>query len=225
MTITQTLYHGTDARIVAMPQEERLLYIDNICKVVDYLWGLYKPLFLEKVNKEISLPDGTKGFYPVPVIESYKTLFQEKGRLNTYINLYQKLGMLDAREHGSGFYQYGGLYLTGVEHVAEDYARSSFAGGELGLIAYRLLEGLDVIDIASFAPNKEMLNHINTIKEFSAEGKEDPVVFALDNLELEYLLMENGDTIRENMDLSHAHYRYLKDITFDLSSAKHLKAI
>ena len=66
-------------------------------------------------------------------------------------------------------------------------------------------------------------NILYAIKEFSVEGKEDPVIFALDNLEREYLLMENGDPIIEGMDLSYGHYRYLKDITLDLSSAKHLK--
>ena len=226
--VVPILYHGTDARLISMPKESRLQYLNEVNKAIDYLWTIYKPSYFTMIKYDIHLPDGSIGFSYKKEFENYKNLFQEKGLTNLYINIYEKLSMLESRDNGAGLYQYGHLYLCASKDSAIRYAYRSFAGGELGLIAYRLIEGLDVIKFPEWKPSKEICSIIEKIKDFSKDEARDPVVISIENVDVGDLLMEDGRKIDNSLinRMSKRQYdfkfRYLRDVQLDLVHAEHL---
>lgn len=176
------------------------------------------------------MPNGEIGYSFIPEFETYKDLFIEKGSECLYGNLYEKLSMLDCRDKGSGLYQYDSLYLTSSKDKAKHYACRSFAGGELGLIAYRLLEGIEVLNFKKWKPDAQVVLAISNIKDFSLEGKEEPIVITLNNIDSQYLLDEDGRPITIGLErllrreeMSGDSFRYIQDITLSLENAEYLK--
>ena len=99
--------------------------------------------------------------------------------------------MLEANENGSQYYQYGDLYLTGDKNKARRYALSSFAGGEIGLIAYRLIQGAEILGWDSCNNDESLKKTIESIKSF-AEAQAIPVVIPISDLSLDGFLSYNG---------------------------------
>ena len=225
-----TLYHGTDARIVAMKKEERLDYFRKCDLVIDYLWTFYKPLMInELVEKEYN---GQKILVHKQKIEEYKTLLNEKGYKYMYVNLYEKLNMLYCRNEGAGLYQYGCLYFSSAKYTARNYAARSYAGGELGLIAYRMIEAADIIQFENYNPSKEVSKAIEDIMSFAQEGKEQPIVITVNDVETKNLLNEDGqevnwdlvfDILESDFFKGNFNFRYTKDMELDLSQAEYLQ--
>lgn len=219
-------YHGTDARMVSMTKEERLEYLNKCDLVIDYLWTLYEPLMKSELV-EIDYR-GQRVSVLKQKIEDFRTLLNEKGNQYQYINLYEKLNMLCWRNGGAGLYQYGFLYLSLSKQAARDYASRSFAGGELGLMAYRMIEGAEIISFDSYHPNVVVSNAIEEIKSFAQEGKEQPIVVTINDIETEYLLNEDGSSVDWDHVYSlidrdkHYNFRYIKDIELDLNIAEYL---
>ena len=224
-----TLYHGTDARIVSMTKDERNNFLSKTDLIISRLWDVFKPYYTEFVPRRIVRHGEVIDTF-MRSIEQYKDDFYKIGKSYVYVNLTEKLSMLEARYDGSGFYQYGSLYLAAVEDTAKDYARRSFAGGELGLIAYRLIEAMDVLQFPEWKPDTETKGLIEEFMDFAAEGKEDPVVITIAGIDSDDLLTETGGSISGALDFLEK-FGYLPDFKFrykgelDLSSypMEHLK--
>ena len=224
-----TLYHGTDARIVSMTKDERNNFLSKTDLIISRLWDVFKPYYTEFVPRRIVRHGEVIDTF-MRLIEQYKDDFYKIGKSYVYVNLTEKLSMLEARYDGSGFYQYGSLYLAAVEDTAKDYARRSFAGGELGLIAYRLIEAMDVLQFPEWKPDTETKGLIKEFMDFAAEGKEDPVVITIGGIDSDDLLTETGGSISGALDFLEK-FGYLPDFKFrykgelDLSSypMEHLK--
>lgn len=219
---TFTFYHGTDARMVRMSEKERLQYLNSCNLTIDYLFELYEPL-LEEVTIETQV-NGMTCYVPNYKIDiEYKQLFFENNKEIVYRNLIEKIFMIKERNRGNQSYQYGYLFLTRDPSSAIDYARRSFAGGELGLIAYRLLEGMEFINFPEFSPSKEVQKAIEEVKEFGKEGLEEPVIITLDNLDIGQLLTEDGEQINMTfVKMGVGSYRYNGKIVLDLNKAEFL---
>ena len=224
-----TLYHGTDARIVAMKKEERLEHLNKCNLAIDYLWTFYEPLAKnELVEKEYK---GQIIIVHKQKIEEYKNLLNEKGYENMYANLYEKLNMLYCRNEGAGLYQYGYLYFSTSKQTAKNYARRSYAGGELGLIAYRMIEAADIIQFENYNPSKEVYKAIEDIMSFAQEGKEQPIVITVNDVGIKNLLNEDGqevkwdlvfDILESDFIEGNFNFRYNKELELDLSEAEYL---
>ena len=87
-------FHGTDARIIEMTRDERLEYLDGCNLVIDALYPLFKPLLgWEKV---VGVINGEKVYYyEHPLKLRYEKLLKEKGGAGMYLNLFEKLTMID----------------------------------------------------------------------------------------------------------------------------------
>ena len=81
-----TLYHGTDARIIEMTNEERRQYLDDCNLVIDNLHPLFKPLLVwEKVEQVVN---GEKRYiYEYPLKLKYEKILNEKYGPYMYLNL------------------------------------------------------------------------------------------------------------------------------------------
>ena len=124
--------------------------------------------------------------------------------------------MLEANENGSPNYQYGDLYLTGDKNKAKSYALRSFAGGEIGSIAYRLIQGAGILGWINLDEQDEVYKAIGKIKQF-AEDEPNPVVLKIKDIGVGNLLLENGNPVQQK-DLALVRYGSFrcKD-NFDLS--------
>lgn len=215
--IVPTLYHGTDAKIVRMSSNERRNYLALCNLVIDYLWQFYEPLL------EHEMVDAVINGVAAKVLKTkfdilYKKKIEDCGVKNLYYNLCEKMIIVSARNNGSGRYQYGSFYLSKDKQTAKRYAYGSFAGGETGLIAYRFIEGAEIIKFQDFNPHENIIEAINRIKEFAKEGTEEPVIFELNNLDPELLLYEDGREIDWNNFLP-SHYRYIGNLVLDIDKA------
>lgn len=208
MTVKRSIpfYHGTDARIIEMAEKERIQYLEDCNSVIDYLYPFYLPLLKKR-------PD-----FKTHLEVNYKDLLNKKGEQFLYTNLYEKLIMLQCRNNNAGLYQYGNFYLTSNKLMALNYARRSYAGGEIALIAYRLIQGSDIINFADFNPDKKQRCKIERIKEFAKEGKERPVIVTFNNIDLNYLQREDGTPILVDDTTILSNFRYMKaqDLKWDI---------
>ena len=215
-----TLYHGTDARMVAMSVDERKKYFLNCRNAIDDLWELFKPL-LQELDSVDTAVDHYPWRLPKREIDKYKELLESKDRF-LYYNLVEKLNMIDYWKQGIQQYQYGDLYLTALEMKAERYAMRSFAGGELGLMVCRLVESADIIGI-DYSKSKE-INAIERVMQFALdEVNYDPVVFKLSNVPIRNLLTDEGKPLNEEISTLCQDFRYVGDYNLAIEDARHLK--
>ena len=192
-----TLYHGTDARILSMSKEERLQYKKECDLIIDTLYPFFQPL-LKWEKTEIKVDGKTIFGYEYPLKLKYGKILNEKGGIYMYQNLFEKLAMIDCRNNNAGLYQYENLYLCSSKLTAASYATSSFAGGEMGLIAYRLIQGADIINFENFRPNSNIQSIMNKIREFAKEGNEKPAIVTIENIDVDYLSFEDGKPIEKD---------------------------
>ena len=192
-----TLYHGTDARILSMSKEERLQYKKECDLIIDTLYPFFQPL-LKWEKTEIKVDGKTIFGYEYPLKLKYGKILNEKGGMYMYQNLFEKLAMIDCRNNNAGLYQYENLYLCSSKLTAASYATNSFAGGEMGLIAYRLIQGADIINFENFRPNSNIQSIMNKIREFAKEGNEKPAIVTIENIDVDYLSFEDGKPIEKD---------------------------
>ncbi len=198
---TITLYHGTDARLVDMSKDERAIFFAMVDRVISRLWDVYKPYYTERVYKEKLLPNREKILIERRRFDLLKDVFVQCDKEVIYNTLSEKLNMLECRYNGSGYYQYGGLYLAAVKESAEGYARRSYAGGELGNICYWMIRGMDILRLPEWKPDDETKGEIAQLMAFASEEKRDPVVITIENVDSDELLAESGSNAAMFFDL------------------------
>ena len=177
--------------------------------------------------RELYYPDGTfMGTMPISFLESRKQQFLDAGKGTLYSNLHEKVNMWSWTKQGAKLYQYGALYVTTSKDTARDFARRSFAGGERGLIVYRMLEGAEFLGISIGHPDGRTAKAIRKIKSFAEADEPKPVIVVLNDLDPRFFLSEEGepadmqlkmasDTFPDDDIIAEFSFRYLKDV--DLS--------
>ena len=190
-----TLYHGTDARIVEMTKEERLQYLDDCNLVIDALFPICKPLLQWEPVESVLNGQKITGFEYA--LKKYEKLLNEKGGQYTYLNFFEKLTMIDGRNNGSGWYQYNDLYLCSSKMTALRYAQRSFAGGETGLNAYRLMQGFNIIFANNIDLDSKVVAAMDSINEFAKEGNERPVIITIGGVDISCISYEDGKPLLE----------------------------
>lgn len=198
---TIVLYHGTDAKMGRMSAEERLSY-KSCCKdVINYLY----PLFEEKYYRP-----------------EWNQFCVDEGVLDTETRHYIDHEVLDncrSSIKGSPLFQYPDnvLYFSTDHHLASQYARDGFAGGELGMKAFFMCKAAIEINFPDFNPDRETAIAIQRVLEFG-EQKREPVIFTMKNPNLLYLRQEGG-----GLGFRGWCFRYIGPIELDLSTAEFLK--
>lgn len=191
------LYHGTDAKMIRMTKEERQVHKSYCNHAIEYLY----PKFKEKYYNGL--------FWKVD-ITSFDTETAEgiEEALNKYCFM----------SNGSDFFQYpdGILYLTSLFGNAKTYAKDSFAGGELGYIAYFMCKAAAGL-FFDLKPDGITANAIEYVLEFGNK-KREPVVIPVTGLNLGFLKTENDESIF----ITNQNYRYSGPLELDLSNATYL---
>ena len=220
----QFLYHGTDARLVKMSQEERNEYLNYCNLVIDYFWRLFEPYYSSFETQQVTI-NGNKTSVQVRTIEKYKPLFEAQDKIGVYYNLIEKLWMIETTRNGNEQYQYGDLYLTSSKLKARDYALHSFAGGELGSIAQRLILAAELMEVEQIDMDEKTRKAIETIKSFTNNPEVIcPVIVKVPNIEIKYLKSDKGEQLEWMTDhFTHQDFRYSKKIELSLVDAEYLR--
>ena len=130
----QALFHGSDAKIIRMTEDERLSYFADCKKAIDYLWPFY-----EKLLKE--------DYY-------FEKLKQEKGEENASIinRAYLDSMAIEGYKRDNTQYEYGAFYLAHYP-TACSFANKAYAGGEFARLAHSLITAADVIGFNNWNPD------------------------------------------------------------------------
>lgn len=218
------LYHGTDARIVMMTDDERQQYLDHCKNVIDYLFPFYDKLAttFEMVQDEFQ---GQVRFFNRCLLDiRYKDKLEQIPGL--FSNLHKSITLIQARNRGNRQYQYGSFYVTSMRGIAVSYALRSFAGGELGYAAYNYIRGLECVKLESYNPSRDIIRSMGIVGEFAGdEGQHDPVIFTFKDIDIDCLQNERGNPLPpdfDDFDMGQS-FRLLKDVQLSLDGAEHLK--
>lgn len=165
----ESIYQGTDARILAMTLEEKEQW-KNDC---------------------IELADMLRPYYPdVYYLEIFKKRLEDGGREDIYLNLWDAITRYDAMKNGNKQYQYGEIYLTNGFDMAKSYAYGSFAFGEVGLNAYRMLEAARFFGFEF--PSNTRGSYLSARLWTFAHDNPEPVVLTFHNVPCDDLLFDDG---------------------------------
>lgn len=199
------LYHGSDAKIIRMTEDERLSYFADCKRAIDYLWPFYEILLKEDLY--------------------FNKLKQEKGEENaSLISLaYEDSMAIRDYKRGSKDYEYGDFYLA-YRFTACNSARRAYAGGEFARLTHTLITAADVIGFDNWQPDASTRKCFEKVLKMANAPKE-PVVFcfAFEDLDINYLRDVRGEII--DWFRGPNSFRYLKPVILDLSKAERLASI
>ncbi|MCC8117604.1 MAG: hypothetical protein LIP09_02500 [Bacteroidales bacterium] len=193
MNKTCTVYHGTDERIVAMSEEDRKYFLWFCPFMAEHLRGYFPQ-------------DPTK-------MDFIKNRLESSSIPHLLINTVEKIQIHDLMKSGCKEYQYENFYVTGNFSTAKSYAYRSFAFGELGLITYRLLQAAMELGLTKYA-HFPLREYCKKFLDF-AEGEEKPIVYVLNNVDLDLIKMPNGSPIPHEIIESAPNLTYHGEIVFD----------
>ena len=159
------LYHGTDDFIGYMSKEEREDMKKKCFLMIELLSKIYD------VN----------GFDQVYSGENSKEI---NDILDYLIAAHSAL-------KNNVFYEYNDTYLTSSLQEAIKFSKNAYHFGEIGTIAWKLYEGLSIINYELPPLNQEQQEALDSIIGF-ADHDPEPVVYAFKNLPIENLVEEGG---------------------------------
>ena len=159
------LYHGTDDFIGCMSKEEREDMKKKCFLMIELLRKIYD------VN----------GFDKVYSGENSKEI---NDILDYLIAAHSAL-------KNNVFYEYNDTYLTSSLQEAIKCSKNAYHFGEIGTIAWKLYEGLSIINYELPPLNQEQQEALDSIIGF-ADHDPEPVVYAFKNLPIENLVEEGG---------------------------------
>ena len=159
------LYHGTDDFIGYMSKEEREDMKKKCFLMIELLSKIYD------VN----------GFDKVYSGENSKEI---NDILDYLIAAHSAL-------KNNVFYEYNDTYLTSSLQEAIKFSKNAYHFGEIGTIAWKLYEGLSIINYELPPLNQEQQEALDSIIGF-ADHDPEPVVYAFKNLPIENRVEEGG---------------------------------
>lgn len=167
-------YHGTDARIVEMSNEERYRHKLDCVLVVRSLSAIFLPYRFE--------------------FDALRKLFDDYSDKRDFLNeLLSTLRHIRSFINGNELYQYNCFYLTNDVSRAAEFAKASFAFGEIGSFAYTLIKAYrHLLDKPHL--DCESSSAIKRVLAF-AEAEPSPVVFEFSDIDRNDLLDERGNSI------------------------------
>ena len=159
------LYHGTDDFIGYMSKEEREDIKKKCFLMIELLSKIYDDNKFEKVY-------------------SGKNTKEINDILDYLIAAHSAL-------KNNVFYEYNDIYLTSSLQDAIKFSKNAYHYGEIGTIAWKLYEGISIVNYQLPQLTQEQQDALDSIIGF-AEHDPEPVVYAFKNLPIENLVEEGG---------------------------------
>lgn len=213
----QPLYHGTDLRILRMSKEERLKFSNDCLLAIDYMWQFIKPLYEEKVIIEKTVRGQIRKCL-ISKLESLKAISENDVLHNNIMDaILCNIQRLKQRKT----YSYDHTYLTAHPEIAASYACASWKFGEVGQIAYRFYEAIEIIKPEKWLPSLPVVEAIEQLKSFVGQQVE-PVIVEVYSYDIDYLYSDSGDPLTEDDYYDgklFGNFYYAKEIELPIVSA------
>ena len=161
------LYHGTDDFISSLSKTDRDDMKKKCFLVIETLFKVYKDNNFEKLENSA------------------------EGKTTEITDILAYYIAADSALSKSIFYQYDDVYLTTSIKEAIKFSKDAYHYGELGTIAWKLYEGLSMLNYKLPALNQEQQEALDSVIGFASHESE-PVIYAFKNLPIENLVDENG---------------------------------
>jgi hypothetical protein len=175
------LYHGTDMRIIEMAKEERQSLKNDCVKAVDYMWKIFQPYFEKSANGEI---------------KEFKEPLGVDGNYQEWIDLCYTLTNYHAGLEDNEQFKYDSFHLTTSRIKAENYARRSFAFGEIGFYANRMYNAMCKLNLKEWTPDDNIAKILKRIHDFANDKKNmKPAVFEINKLDFNLINIEKEGSI------------------------------
>ena len=159
------LYHGTDDFIGYMSKEEREDIKKKCFLMIELLSKIYDDNKFEKVY-------------------SGKNTKEINDILDYLIAAHSAL-------KNNVFYEYNDIYMTSSLQAAIKFSKNAYHYGEIGTIAWKLYEGISIVNYQLPQLTQEQQDALDSIIGFAKHDPE-PVVYAFKNLPIENLVEEGG---------------------------------
>ena len=171
------LYHGTDKKILRMPEKEREERACLCKQIADYSYSI-----LQKNDVVVS-----------PYTEKQKKAKEVLSDI--WFDLWnQGIIRYTGWMNKNPLYQYDYLYASNNYDRAASYAKNSFIFGERGNVAYWLYQGAKRFNDFFTEMPDEINASLKAFNEMAGE-KREPIVVILDNLRKEDIQTETGKDI------------------------------
>lgn len=196
------LYHGTDARISRMTDEERKAFRNDILEALDYMWSLMTPYFQQ--FDEVVDREHNRIRYVEKIIQFKDVMGEEM-----WNKLYQALSHDKARRDGLHTWQYQDnlIYLSADIRSAISYAYRSFVFGELGETLWDMYQGLQVLRPKNWSPSEKIQSTLDKALRL-AEEEHVPIVYILTNFDYDQLKTDGGKSIPRDEIENHLLFQY-----------------
>lgn len=184
------LYHGTDARIMDMPDEERKAFHCDCAAVSKAVWPLFEPYAIgseTSPDKDSSEDQDTVG---KDRIDRFRECFEDERQFRRFVlavSIFYRSHLLD-----DTLFEHGATYLTSFRQGAERYAIRAGHFGEIGFVAYHLA---DAARRCGFRPESDSLTaKMERIISFS-EARHHPIIVEVNGYNPDDLLGERGEPL------------------------------
>lgn len=165
------LYHGTDARIIAMDEQQRSELFLSCKEVIRLLWEHFGPLVTGEGK-----------------IDNFRSKYETEEEYRQFTLAASMCYHM--RERNNPLFGHEALYLTSIESSARKYAQRAGYFGEIGFVAYTMIEA------ARHTKNMKLLPEslYEPIARF-AEAEHEPAVISVTRYDPSLLKTELGDEI------------------------------
>lgn len=184
------LFHGTDARILDMSEEERHAFHSDCESVSNALWSLFEPNALGQETVMDRDSSGNEVLVERDRIDRFRERFEDEGKFRRFVlavSIFYRSHFLD-----DTLFEHDAVYLTSFRQGAERYAVRAGHFGEIGFVAYHLA---DAAKRCGFRPDCDSLAaKIERIIRFS-EAPHYPVVIEVSQYNPDELLGERGEPV------------------------------
>ena len=174
-----------------------------------FIWG--PPTLVLLMGTGLYFTYKLRGIQLFKFPKALKSIFEKEDRKDIFFNLSEAIGRYEGMKNGSAKYQYGDIYLTNGLDRAKSYAYRSFAFGEVGLNAYRMLEAAKFLGL-TFDPRSRAASLSNQLWTFAHDNPQ-PIVLTFHHVSSDDLLLDNGKELKGLDEL-------LKDCTMSFRAKK-----
>lgn len=184
------LYHGTDSRILEMPEDERMAFLSGCVTVSKAVWSLFAPYVSGRETVIGRDPSDDEGTVERDRIDRFRERFEDERQFRRFVlavSIFYRSHLLD-----DTLFEHGATYLTSFRQGAERYAIRAGHFGEIGFVAYHLA---DAARRCGFLPESDSLTaKMERIISFS-EARHHPIIVEVNGYNPDDLLGERGEPL------------------------------
>lgn len=164
------LYHGTDARILDMDEQERKSFHEDCKELAKALWPLFEPHVLGQETVKTIDPVNGENIVEKNRIDRFRGHFDDDVQFHRFtlaVSIFYRSAFLE-----DTLFEHDSLYFTSFRQGAERYAHRAGFFGEIGFVAYHLA---DAARRCAYETDEDTSARMDRIIAF-AEAEHHPVV-------------------------------------------------